>query len=73
MASSWYVRTLQNQNAPLNRLTNKYKILPGGVTCLSVEIVREFVTTRHLFFLEAGAQLLGILTVQKVKSTTNQG
>jgi len=43
------------------------------VTCLSAEIVREFVTARHLFFLEAGAQLLGILTVQKVKSTTNQG
>jgi len=53
----------------LNRLANKYEILPEGVNCLSVEIVREFLTVGHLFFLEPGAKLLGILTQQKVKST----
>jgi len=53
IASSWYaqarkLRKLQNQNALLNHLANKYEILPEGVNCLSVEIVQEFLTAGHL-------------------------
>ena len=61
---------LQNQNTFLNRLANKYEILPEGANCLADEIVSGISYCGAFIFLRSQCQAAGhgILTRHKVKS-----